>query len=216
MYKLIIWDWNGTLLDDAHVCIGAMNPLLQHRNLQLINEERYAELFSFPVRDYYKLLGFDLINEDFAVPAMEFMHRYIGTIGEAGLREGSQEVIHYFRNAGISQLILSAMEQELLLRLVNNHGLSHLIDGIYGITDHFGEGKTEAALRLMKERRIGYENTVLIGDTIHDMEVAETIGCKCIILPSGHQSAQRLKQEAKKRKGIRMIAHLSELPEIIY
>lgn len=216
MYKLIIWDWNGTLLDDAHVCVGTMNPLLQSRNLQLINEDRYAELFTFPVREYYKLLGFDLINEDFAVPAMEFMQQYIASIGEARLREGSKDVIKYFRHAGISQLILSAMEQKLLEQLVNDHGLLSLIDGVYGITDHFGQGKTEAAMRLMAERQIASKNTILIGDTIHDMEVAETLGCKCIIIPSGHQSLQRLEKEVERRAGIRIIAHLSELPEIIY
>ena len=59
-YKHIIWDWNGTLLDDTWLCVEGINQALIKRNLTPISEDRYREVFTFPVRDYYKKLGFDL------------------------------------------------------------------------------------------------------------------------------------------------------------
>ena len=57
-YKHIIWDWNGTPLDDRWLCIEAIINTLTKRNMNTITDNEYVELFCFPVKDYYKKLGF--------------------------------------------------------------------------------------------------------------------------------------------------------------
>ena len=59
----IIWNWNGTLLDDISICINAINQLLSERNLNLLTIEKYREVFTFPVIDYYKAVAFDFEKE---------------------------------------------------------------------------------------------------------------------------------------------------------
>jgi phosphoglycolate phosphatase len=71
--KSIIWDWNGTLLNDLDFCISTINILLKKRELPLLNHYSYKEVFSFPVKDYYQAVGFDFSKEDFAIPAQEFI-----------------------------------------------------------------------------------------------------------------------------------------------
>ena len=56
----IVWDWNGTLLDDRWLTIAVMNRLLARRNMDELTEDRYLQFFTFPVIDYYRRLGFDL------------------------------------------------------------------------------------------------------------------------------------------------------------
>ncbi|MFA5815041.1 MAG: hypothetical protein WC865_05425 [Bacteroidales bacterium] len=75
-YRHIIWDWNGTLLDDKWLCIESICTLLLDRNLPPIDEEKYARIFRFPVKEYYQEAGFDFIHEPFEVPAMEFIRIY--------------------------------------------------------------------------------------------------------------------------------------------
>ena len=48
--KHVIWDWNGTLLDDAVLCVEVMNVVLARRKLPPLTAERYADRFRFPVR----------------------------------------------------------------------------------------------------------------------------------------------------------------------
>ena len=55
--KTILWDWNGTLLDDTRICIDAINILLKERGKNEINESIYRNIFTFPVRDYYARAG---------------------------------------------------------------------------------------------------------------------------------------------------------------
>jgi phosphoglycolate phosphatase len=74
--KLIIWDWNGTLLNDVSVCVEAMNEMLSERNLTILNDSTYRNVFTFPVKNYYQKLGFDFDQEPFEIPAMQFMDLY--------------------------------------------------------------------------------------------------------------------------------------------
>src|SRR5262245_43055202 len=50
----VIWDWNGTLLNDVTHAIDTINFLLEPRGLPLMSIERYREIFGFPIRRYYE------------------------------------------------------------------------------------------------------------------------------------------------------------------
>ena len=52
-YKHIIWDWNGTLIDDRLFCIKIMNEVLKKRDMEAMTEEWFLDNFCFPVKDYY-------------------------------------------------------------------------------------------------------------------------------------------------------------------
>ncbi len=73
-YKHIVWDWNGTLLDDRWLCIEAINFVLKSREMKLVSNKEYRDLFCFPVIDYYEKLGFDFTKEHFPIP--EFLEYY--------------------------------------------------------------------------------------------------------------------------------------------
>jgi len=64
--KHIIWDWNGTILDDRWLTIAAMNSVLARRNMDEITEDQYLQVFTFPVIEYYRRLGFKFEKEPFS------------------------------------------------------------------------------------------------------------------------------------------------------
>ncbi|MEN8118654.1 MAG: HAD hydrolase-like protein, partial [Bacteroidota bacterium] len=109
----IIWDWNGTLLNDLDFCISTINTLLKNRNLDLLDRETYKEVFSFPVKDYYAAIGFDFSKEDFAVPAREFIDLYDNGVKNCSLHPSAIEVLAWFQKKGIRQFVLSAMKQNM-------------------------------------------------------------------------------------------------------
>ena len=63
----ILWDWNGTLLDDTEISRGVLNGLLSRRGLPTVSLERYREIFTFPIIDYYRKAGFDFSVEPYEV-----------------------------------------------------------------------------------------------------------------------------------------------------
>ena len=70
--ELILWDWNGTLLDDVELCVDALNRLLEkHAYPQRYDRDQYRAIFGFPIEEYYVRAGFDFSRHSFAMLAEE-------------------------------------------------------------------------------------------------------------------------------------------------
>lgn len=196
--KTIIWDWNGTLLDDVHICLNIVNGLLQDRDIIPLTEERYKEIFNFPVKDYYEKAGFDFSKEEFKIPADQFIINYNQRINqESSLHHGVSELLDHFKAKDYQQLIISAMEQKSLQKSVKHQQIDHHFIEISGIDNHYAASKAENAKNLFTKLSLNAEECCLIGDTIHDFEVANELGCECILVAGGHQNAQRLNTTGK-------------------
>jgi phosphoglycolate phosphatase len=193
-YRYILWDWNGTLLDDAWLCVDVMNTILREYGLPVRTLDSYKEIFDFPVRDYYLKLGFNFDEVPFEVVGMEFMDRYNDRHFEASLHPEVREVLTVANEKGYKQMILSAREQTDLVAEIRKFSLEHYFSGIYGLDDHYAHGKTDVGIRLLTESQVPKEQVIFIGDTRHDAEVAAEIGVDCILIPNGHHTRERLMQ----------------------
>jgi phosphoglycolate phosphatase len=193
-YTHIIWDWNGTLLDDAWLCVDVMNGMLKERKLPIKTVEEYRELFDFPVKDYYVKLGFDFKAEPFDDVGLEFITRYNIRLTETSLHPLVPEVLSRFESRGFIQHILSAREQNELVLETRLMGVFRFFEHIRGLDDHYAHGKTDVGLHLIQEIGVPAANMLFFGDTRHDAEVAKAIGIDCILISNGHHSEKRLSQ----------------------
>jgi phosphoglycolate phosphatase len=191
--SLVIWDWNGTLLDDAEVCIASMNQMLARRGMPLLSKSRYRQLFRFPVQKYYIDLGFDFRRESFELLSVEFISIYRQLQAGASLHSGAVELLEGIRNKRISQVILSAMERTTLIGDVTSRGINQFFDDILGLDDHYANGKAEIAREYLSSSKLISDEIILVGDTQHDFEVAALLSCDCILVAQGHHSLDRLK-----------------------
>ncbi len=188
----IIWDWNGTLLDDAEMCLEAINIMLKKRNLPELSMERYRDVFTFPVIEYYREVGFDFTLEAWDPVATEFMDLYLSALPKCRLTPFAAETLESFRQKGYRQAIISAMQHDELIKSVTKLGIFEYFEYIGGIGDHYGGGKIENALNYFNKAGLNPATITLIGDTIHDSEVAAELQCRCILVATGHQSVKRL------------------------
>ncbi len=204
--KHIIWDWNGTLLNDCWLCVKAINKALAKRNLDLITEEKYKDIFCFPVSEYYKRLGFDFSKEPFKKAGDEFVLYYGANFEKVKLHSDSLIVLDAIKSSGRTQSILSAGKQEFLTNWVEYHNLSKYFINVLGIDNHYAAGKKSLGVNWIQQLEYNNDEVLMIGDTIHDSEVAEAMGIECILVGNGHVSDTRLK-----KTGRRVILDLSEL-----
>ena len=202
----VIWDWNGTLLNDLDLCIASINRLLEKRNLPVLTNHQYKEVFSFPVKDYYAAIGFDFSKEDFSVPAHEFIDLYNAGVPNCSLQPNAKAVLDHIKNKGFKQFVLSAMQHKMLEETLKHQKIYAYFDGVVGLDHHYATSKIERGEELIKKFNIDKEKATMIGDTIHDFEVAELLGIHCVLIANGHQSEDRLKST-----GARVIQSLNDL-----
>ncbi len=197
-YRQIIWDWNGTLLDDQWLALDVANAMLRRRGLPTMDRHRYREIFDFPVMTYYERAGFVFDRRDFHMIAHEFIEEFHRRIGECPLHNGVRDILDFLNRRGVRQLILSASREEDLIAAVAWHGIGDYFQGIYGLTDHLAHSKAELARSVAATFRDDRDTVVMVGDTVHDYEVAMEMGIDCILVADGHQSLDRLKATGAK------------------
>lgn len=188
--KHIIWDWNGTLIDDVNAAVNALNRMLALRNVRPVTREYYRANFGFPVRPFYAQLGVDLEHEDWDRICIDF-HRFIAEEKEQYLRHDAIAAMTKAKSAGIPQSILSALRQDLLLHNTAADGVAVFMEHIFGVDNLDGASKLSRGHELIP--LIPAKRIYFIGDTLHDAEVARELGCECILVDGGHQTAERLR-----------------------
>ena len=192
-HRHIIWDWNGTLLDDLDYSIGVMNTLLQRRGLPLLDRARYHALFDFPVRNYYERLGFDYSRDSFEQLSVEFIAGYDARRFACSLHRLAPEILAAAQAAGLTQSILSAYRQDSLREIVAHFRLAPYFVRVVGLDNVHAHSKSELAAALVAELGVPRGEILLVGDTLHDLEVAQELGVDCALVAAGHHPAERLR-----------------------
>ena len=193
-YSHILWDWNGTLLNDSWLCVEVLNILLEEINKPPLNLERYRSKFSFPVIDFYKYLQFETDPKKFELISNKFINQYEERwLKECTLHAEVEDTLLKISDIGISQSILSAAHSSALEIGVSHFKIQNFFDRIIGTNNIYAEGKIENAKKWMKESMLKPEEILLIGDTSYDYEVAKAIGANCALIPNGHCSLERLR-----------------------
>ena len=191
-YDHIIWDWNGTLMNDTEIAVEALNVMLAENNLNEVDTETYKKLFGFPIRSYYQKVGFDLEKLSFEKLCERFVDEYNHKRAKtASLFEGTSDLLLEIKKIK-TQSILSAAEQNHLHEMTDFFGLQNHFHHRFGINDFYASSKIARGLELIQHSEIAAAKTILIGDTDHDFEVAQALGVSCLLIADGHQSIDRL------------------------
>ena len=190
MEKCLIWDWNGTLLDDVPAAVNALNRMLVKRGASPITIDHYRSRFGFPVRPFYAELGVDLDRWDWDEICEDF-HSYIAEEPQR-IREDAVEALQLARERGVRQCVLSALRQDLLERSLEKNGLLGFFDLVYGVDNLDGASKLQRGRELVAALGAEAGNAIMVGDTLHDAEVAKELGFGCVLISCGHQRPERL------------------------
>jgi phosphoglycolate phosphatase len=183
----VIWDFNGTLLNDAALTAASISKLLRRRHLPELDIATHRRIFGFPVSGYYQRAGFDLSTERLTDLSDEFHKEYLAGVADCSLNPGVLELLESFQRANVTQFVLSAAEQSLLETWVTLHRIDPFFTAVYGLTDRLAKSKTDRGIELFSTHAIDPAQTLFIGDTDHDAAVAEELGAHSVVVLQGHQ-----------------------------
>lgn len=188
MVKHVFIDFNGTLLNDIDLCLSLLNKMLKEQNKELVGIDKYKEIFTFPVKDYYVKAGIDFNIESFESLAHKFMDEYVIEYKKCMLYDGVIDTLDYLRKKGLKLYILSASKQSILDEQCEYYNLTPHFDNIIGIKTIYANSKEDVAKEFIYNLDIDKSEALFIGDTLHDNEVANIVGINSILVACGHQS----------------------------
>ena len=183
----IIWDWNGTLLDDVETAVRAISRILVKKDKPALDTEAYRSVFGFPISSYYERIGLDTSDEQMALISDEFHKNYDQLFDLCKLHVGVIDSLQAVKTRGLCQSILTAAQQDWLMPQLTHFGIRSYFDHVFGLTDFLARSKLERGRQLIEASGIDRHATLMIGDTNHDIDVAKELGIDVIIYADGHQ-----------------------------
>ncbi len=192
--ELLIWDWNGTILNDVDCSVHCINKVLQNYGYQEITIKEYRKLFTFPIKEYYKNIGFDFKKHPFEKVGKDFIDLYNKDMKRTNLQPNALKVLKFFKEKNKKQIVISAREHNSLLSDLEYFKLSDYFDEIHGISNIYAESKINLFKNYLEKNKISPNKILLIGDTTHDFDIANELGFKFIQLATGHQDASHFDQ----------------------
>ena len=193
-YKHIIWDWNGTLLNDTSLCTQILNESLRKRDIPEITVQQYKQKFLFPIKTFYESIGFDFDKEPFENSNNEFNAGFVDQFKSLALQPFAKDTIIKFSEKKITQTILSASRQDRLKEQVNFFDITQYLQHVVGTNNLYAHGKEYEGEELLLTLDIPAEETIIIGDTLLDSGVAKYLKIDCALVSNGHNDMKRLKE----------------------
>lgn len=192
-YRNILWDWNGTILNDTPVAFEATNILLERYGYPTITLEYYRDNIDTPIVNFYSKI-FDLNKHDMQMLDDEWGVLYNQLSDKIGLHEGVRNLLCYFADENCRQVVLSAFRTEEITKYARKFSVEKYFEDILGTQNIVMESKTIRGRRYMNEHEFAPEQTLYIGDTVHDCDTALALGVDCVLFSGGQQSPKLLQK----------------------
>ena len=190
--KEIVWDWNGTLINDTSLCVDILNKILFLHDQPSISIEYYRNNFSFPVSAFYKIISLPSSGKKFDDVSLSFISEYRLKWKECNLQPGVLQILKLIKQLGLRQSILSAGNQSDVEVFLDHFKLESFFNQVFGTDNIKAEGKIELGKKFITDSNLRSDEILLVGDTIHDLHVANEIGCSVLLFNQGHNSNNQL------------------------
>lgn len=190
----LIWDWNGTLFDDLHIVVDAVNASLKSIGSDLrIDADDYRDHYQRPVRAFYDaMLERPVSDDEWATINVRFHDVYMTLVPQATPTIDARGATTEAGRRGVTQSILSMWSHDLLGPTVDRYGLGRPMLAIRGSDDARGEPKAALLERHLGELALnGERKVVMVGDTFDDAAAAAAVGISCVFYNGGshHRNA---------------------------
>lgn len=195
MKRHIVWDWNGTLLDDLHVVIEAVNLSMGALGFDPIDERGYRDHFTRPVRAFYEsLLGRPIAEDEWELLNQGFHDHYFTSVATARLAPDAEQALALAEQKGWSQSLLSMSPQRSLESVVDSAGISHHFKAIDGLSGPTGGIKAAHLEEHLAGMGLDPDMVVVIGDTPDDAAAAGHVGASVILYDGGSHHLPALEE----------------------
>ncbi len=194
--KHLVWDWNGTLLDDLPIVVQAVSRSIGALGLPPITADDYRDHYTRPVRLFYdNLFGRKVTDEEWLRLNTTFHDVYFTLAGWANLAPDALRALDLLDEAGWGQSLLSMSPQDWLTKVVDRLKLTDrlaLVDGLSEVTGGLKAVHMEKHLRVLG---LDGESVVVVGDTPDDVAAARHVGARAILFHGGSHHMDVLEAE---------------------
>ncbi|MDT5030613.1 MAG: hypothetical protein QOC94_784 [Actinoplanes sp.] len=188
----LVWDWNGTLLDDLHLVVSSTNSAFASVGARSVDPDEHRRQFRRPVAEFYaEILGRAVDHEEFGRLDRIFHDAYRVGLTSTGLAQDAMAAIQSWPG---TQSLLSMWFHSELVPALETYGLAGAFTRVDGLrTEIGGDLKAGHLANHLAGLRIDGAQVVLIGDSLDDAAAAASVGAAAVLYSGGFTHPERLR-----------------------
>jgi phosphoglycolate phosphatase len=188
----LLWDFNGTIIDDARLCCEAYNYVFGLHGKSPITQELLAKIWNLPVRSFFEHFEFENLDEIIDRLCEEFHDFYAARWHACSIQPGVQQLLAFAHQRALGQAVLSGHPHDYLVEMLEHFDLHSQFQAVQGVNTIVAVDKIEVGRDLMAMLKWRPEHTLIVGDSTFDFETAKALGIGCVLVARGIQSRERL------------------------
>ena len=190
-YDLIVFDWDGTLMDSTAAITGAIQQACQDLDLPIPSREDASYVIGLGLEDALRHAAPTLPHGDYPRLAAAYRKHYFALDGQLTLFDGALDLLHGLKSAGYNLAVATGKSRIGLARAMDRPELRGLFDATRTADETFSKPHPAMLHELMAELASPPQRTVMVGDTTHDLQMAINAQCDAIGVSYGaHDVAQ--------------------------
>ena len=191
--SLIIFDWDGTLMDSVGLIVDAMRYASEKHGLT-VTDEATKSIIGIALVDAFPIL-FPNDSNKYDELLATYSEYYVKHCDNDKLFDGIKELIQHLHAQGKTLAIATGKKRKGLQRVLPNSGIQAFFTLTKTADETAGKPNPLMLEQILVETGTRIENAVFIGDSIHDIRMANNIGMDSIAVSYGCETAEILAKE---------------------
>jgi len=191
-YELLIFDWDGTLMDSAAAIAEALQAACADLDLPIppTSEARYV--IGLGLTDSMKHILPDLPDSYYPKVVDRYRLHFLKRDGGTSLFEGAREMIEDLRERGYMLAVATGKSRRGLDRALESTGLHGMFDATRCADEGFAKPHPGMLFNILDRLATPAEKTLMIGDTTHDLNMANAAGVAAVAITHGAHEREAL------------------------
>ncbi|MGB0127639.1 MAG: HAD-IA family hydrolase [Rhodocyclaceae bacterium] len=194
-FDLIVFDWDGTLMDSAGAIVAAIFAACEDLDLEAPSPERARHIIGLGLHDALRWALPQLDAAEYPVVAERYRHHYLSRDHELELFPGARDVVEYLHADGRWLGVATGKSRLGLERALASSGVGGFFHATRCADECFSKPHPAMLLEIMALLDIAPDRALMVGDTTHDLQMARNAGVCAIAMTHGAHPRAELMQE---------------------
>ena len=195
-FDLIVFDWDGTLMDSTATIVVAIQAACADMGLPVPSREQASHVIGLGLSEALHTAVPELDPADYSRMVERYRHHYFARDDELNLFDGAAELLQWLSGSGYALAVATGKSRRGLDRAFEASGLGALFHASRTADETFSKPHPAMLLELVDEFAVAPSRTLMIGDTLHDLMMAKNAGTPAVGVSYGAHPLEALAAEA--------------------
>lgn len=184
-FKLIVFDWDGTLMDSAGAIVACIQAAAVDLGLPPPPEQRARHVIGLGLGEALRFVLPELAEDRHETLADRYRHHYLSQDHELQLFDGAEDMVRDLVADGCLLAVATGKSRKGLDRALEKTGLGDCFHATRCADECFSKPHPQMLNELMDELAVPPQLTLMIGDTTHDLQMAINAGVRAVAVAHG-------------------------------